>query len=344
MAKSGIPLVIRTGVAFRLSENRAMLETMPLRRRLEVSGIAFMVALTVQMTYRVSNLNAINDLYFPICAAQKLMKGILPYDGTCIIFAGGHLYPPNPLTTILVVLPFAPLDYFGGIVMWSLGVAFLVYGILCTGETWRLLMLLSAPFFVSALTLQWSPFITAIYFLPELLPLSLAKPQIAIPVILSKLNHRRFIGLCAFCLLTLLIDPFWPFKWWPQAQTYDGFIPLLVFPLGLFLLMPLLNWRDRSNQFALFMSAVPQRGFYDALLLWTLPATPLQLLALSACSWIGFLAWSLLFGAVWNSHPFFVVASCYLPAVAMLVYPILSVRRVRRDSARADAPLPPVSR
>lgn len=316
--------MIRTGVAFRVRANRAMLAVMPLRRHFYFAILAFIVAFFAQLIYRRLNPDAINDLGYPICAASALILRRDPYS-VCVYNWQGHTYPANPLTTAILTIPFAFFGYNGGIVMWSLMVGLLVYGILRTGETWRLLMLLSAPFFVAALTLQWSPFITAIYFLPELLPLSLVKPQTAIPVILSKLNRRRLAGLYAFGLLTLAVDPFWPFKWWSQAQTYDGFIPLLVFPLGLLLLPVFLNWKTTNGRFLALMSIVPQRGFYDALALGVVASSWRILLAWVALTWVGYVAFLLL--QIPYTH--LVVVFCYLPlALSWLVpvYPTMTAK------------------
>lgn len=295
-----------------------------MRRRLYFSTWAFAIALGTQFIYRIIaprfGFAPVYDLWTPICGAHNLLLGLDPYNLRCVPDAG-RLYPSNPMTTILVSLPFAPLGYLGAMVLWSLGVGLLTYGILRGGEPWRLLLLTSAPFVQAFLFLQWSPLILAVFYLPELLPLALAKVQIGLPIILTHLTRRRVVVCAAFVILTFIVDPWWLFKWLPQARSYDGFIPLLVLPFGLCLPFALFRWQNRSARFLALLSITPQRGFYDALLLWTIPQSPRQMLALSVSSWIGYLAWSLT--GQWNLHPLFVVASCYLPVLALQLVPVL---------------------
>ncbi|GAB4200215.1 MAG: hypothetical protein OHK0022_21100 [Roseiflexaceae bacterium] len=249
---------------------------------------AFAIALIVgaaSLVYRVLDRDAINDLYFPLCGGAAVLQGIDPYGGSCEILYQGKVFPPNPLTTVLVAVPFAPLGLFGSALLWACGTGLLVYGLLKDGEWWRLLVLVSGPYWQAFLTHQWSPLILAVALLPGLLPLAMVKPQTGLPVILTNLTWRRALACAAFLLLTFVLDPTWPLRWLPQTQTYNGYVPLLALPVGLLLPLVLIRWREKHAQFLFLMSIVPQRGLYDLLSLWSVVENRRQLVVLNLLSW-----------------------------------------------------------
>jgi hypothetical protein len=297
-------------VAILVRRSRNAILTIPPREVVYPIAAAFL-ALFLSVVYRARVPDAVNDLWFPLCGAYALLNGVDPYRSACVPVG----YASNPLTTILVVLPFEPLWFLGTMLLWSLGVGLLAYGALKKGGRWPLLIFTSASFWNAFLTLQWSPLLTAITLLPSLLPLALVKPNVGLPTILTNLTPRRILACGAFLLLTFIVDPLWVLKWLPQTAAYDGFIPLLILPLGPLLLLSLIRWRDPRVRFFFLMSLVPQRGFYDALLLWVLPDSPRQLVLLSATSWIGFIgAFSFHLNA-----PLLVLLTIYFPMLAMIL-------------------------
>ena len=259
-----------------------------------------------------------------------MLGGIDPYGGACAIRDGARTYPSNPLTAIVVALPFSPFGYLGALVMWACFVGVLVFGILTSAKSWRLLILTAAPFWESFWLLQWAPLITAIVFVPSILPLAMVKPHIGLPVMLTNLTRRRIAACAAFAALTLVIDPSWPFRWWPQAMNFDGFVPVAVpvagtLLLGLLVFLALLNARDSRTQFLLLAALMPQRGFYDALPLTTISGSAPQLFAWSVLSWLGFFAGQ----ARHDLYPQCVVMFLYLPLVLRLIVEALHVRQHR---------------
>lgn len=259
-----------------------------------------------------------NDLFFPLCGAQAIYRGADPYGGDCRILWMGREYPPNPMTTIWAALPFGWLGvHLGGIVMWSVINGLLFYGIFRTRRFHLLWMLLSPVYLLDINYLQWAPLITAAALTPELIPLSLAKPHTAIPVILTNLTRRRVLILAGVCLATLIFDFTWPIRWLSQTVSYDGFIPLVVFPLGPLALLALLRWREKKPWFFLLFALSPQRGFYDQLPLWTVTERHWQALVLSICSWIGFLL--SLNGVFSFSYEHYVIAFLYLPTLVLIL-------------------------
>jgi hypothetical protein len=285
--------------------------------------------LLFSLLYQTSASDPVNDLFFPFCGASALLRGIDPYGELCLIKYQGRIYPPNPMTTVLVAVPFAPLGVLGSIILWSCITGLLVFALLKDGAWWRLLTLLSAPYWESFLTLQWPPLILAIALLPALLPLALVKPQNGLPVILTNMTWRRVVGCGLFLAATLAVDLTWPRRWLAQLGSYDGYIPLLAFPIGIFLLLALIRWREKSAQFLLLMAIVPQRGIYDLLSLWSLIETPKQLIILNGLSW---LLYGLVIMSIPIPFPVLSVSLIYLPLLAIIL-PISRVNVFRAWNA-----------
>jgi hypothetical protein len=87
------------------------------------------------------------------------------------------------------------------------------------------------------------------------------------------------------CLaLTFLAMPLWVKYWLLQALRYQHFFPILVFP-GPLLLLSLLKYRDRDAQLLFLSSVMPQRWFFDTLILWLIPKTRREILFTAFFSW-----------------------------------------------------------
>lgn len=291
------------------------------RTRIRVAFIVWLLTLSTSLAYRLVDPHAINDLFFPVCGAAALLSGIDPYSGICKIVYEGVVYPPNPMTTIFVAIPFTFFDGLAHLMLWSTTNAVLAYALVRDGQWWKLLTFLSLPYWQAFLTLQWSPLFTAVALLPSLLPLALVKPQLGLPILLTNLTPRRAIACALFALATLIPDHLWLFKWWPQAQTYDGVIPLLALPLGPLLLLALIRYRDRRALFLFFMAAVPQRGYYDLLPLWTLYDTPRKMLIITAITWAAYALTTWLRTLVAIPHAYVLVIAFYIPSLLLVLQP-----------------------
>jgi hypothetical protein len=202
------------------------------------------------------------DFTWTIRLAQYLLAGKNPYDTPLEQY---------PLTAAVFGLPFVRLrpelaaGFFYGI---SSGL--LAFGISRHGYH-------AYPYWAGMLTAQWSPLIVASAFFPILLPATMAKPQIGLPVALTRLS-RRGVAACAVVLLaTFLVLPNWPRLWHAQIGNYEHFFPLLVLP-GPLLVLALLRYRDRDAWLLLLAAAMPQRWFFDAFILWLIPKTRRELI------------------------------------------------------------------
>jgi hypothetical protein len=74
----------------------------------------------------------------------------------------------------------------------------------------------------------------------------------------------------------------------------DRYTPaVMTFP-GIFLLLSLLLIRSRSGRTLAAASLIPRhRYWYDGVMLWLIPRSPVEGLALSALSWVAYFGWKL---------------------------------------------------
>jgi hypothetical protein len=89
-------------------------------------------------------------------------------------------------------------------------------------------------------------------------------------------------------LVSLVIDPRWPWKWWNALETSTHFRPLLFHPGGFLAVLGLLCWRNPDARMIVVLSLVPVTGlFYDVLLLCLVARTWQQSAALSVVGLVG---------------------------------------------------------
>jgi hypothetical protein len=123
-------------------------------------------------------------------------------------------------------------------------------------------------------------------------------------------------------LLSLIVMPRWPLLWLAQIRHYDHFIPLLVLP-GPLLAAALLRYRDRDALFLTMMALMPQRWFYDTLVLWLIPKSRKQILVTVGLSWgAGIWRWYHVVHS-WTEVGRWTVIFIYLPMLGVVLKPIL---------------------
>ena len=189
-----------------------------------------------------------------------------------------------PLPSALFGLPFVGMrpELAGGI-FYGISSALMAFGLSRYGSH-RLLVFMAYPYWAGFLTAQWPPLIMASAFFPLLLPATLAKPQLGIPVFLTRMTRLGVFACLVVLILSLLLVPRWPFLWISHFHNYARFIPLLVLP-GPLLLLALRKYRDPSAIFLLLMSLMPQRWFYDMLTLWLIPKSRREIVWTAFASW-----------------------------------------------------------
>jgi hypothetical protein len=271
------------------------------------------------------------DFGWALRAAQYLLAGKNPYDTPLEQY---------PLTAGVFALPFTWLrpEIAAGS-FYGISSALLAF-LLARQGYHRLLVFLAYPYWAGLLAAQWAPLILASAFLPLLLPATMVKPQVGLPIALTHLSRRGLLACAFLLLLTLLVMPRWPWLWLGQLQHYQHFVPLLVLP-GPLLALALLRYRQR-DAWVLFLSALmPQRWFFDSFILWLIPKTPRELL------WTAFFSWG---AGIWRwYHPPYsfsevgrwTVLFLYLPMLAVLLRRSVEGANDRINRDRQPPGLPP---
>lgn len=242
-------------------------------------------------------------------AARLYLSGIDPYGpvGDAQLGTGsGFAYP---LPALILSLPLAPLPLPLAAAAWalmSLGVALALPTLAEDPPPWAFgLMLAYFPLWASLEEAQWGPLLLLFALLSLrwrrsrplaaglVLPLTLAKPQVGLALLLAVMlaaalggaGRRFWLGLGLGFLIwwggSLLIAPGWPLAWLEQLRAYDAedqnSIDALSAPGALALALALgalgLAWRRRDPALALSAALLaltlllPTRSFYNHVVL-----------------------------------------------------------------------------
>jgi hypothetical protein len=260
------------------------------------------------------------DFRWALHLAQRVLARQNPYDTPLEQY---------PLTAAVFALPFlrVPPEIAAG-AFWGISSFLLALGLTRHGYT-RLLVFLAYPYWAGLLAVQWSPIIAAAAFFPLLLPATLAKPQVGLPVLLTRMSKRGLIACAVVGLLTLVAMPNWPRLWLGQAHNYQHFIPLLVLP-GPLVALALIRYRERDAWLLTLSAAMPQRWFFDSFTLWLIPRSRREII------WTVFLSWG---AGVWRWY--------HIPrsfsevgrwTMVFFYLPMLAVVLMRKKGEGKDAP------
>jgi len=216
------------------------------------------------------------DFNWAIWAARDLLAHRNPYDREMQLY---------PLTVAVFGLPFVWMrpEAAGG-VFYGLSSALMALGLSRHGYH-RLLVFLAYPYWSGLIAVQWAPLLVAAAFFPILLPATVVKPQVGLPIFLTRATKRGLLACAVVVALTFLAMPRWPWFWPRWFYEYVRFIPLLVLP-GPLLALAAWRFRDRDARLLLLMAIVPQRWFYDALTLWLIPKSRREIMATVGMSWV----------------------------------------------------------
>ena len=256
------------------------------------------------------------DFRWALHLAQRLLARQNPYDTP---------YEQYPLTAGLLALPFVRLqpELAAGL-FWGISSSLLAFGLTRHGYT-RLLIFFAYPYWAGILTVQWSPLIAASAFFPLLLPATLAKPQVGLPVFLTRLSRRGLLACAVLVLASFAAMPTWALLWLRQLGNYEHFFPILVLP-GPLLLLALLRYRDRDAQFLFLSALMPQRWFFDTFILWLIPQSRREII------WTVFFSWG---AGIWRWYhtprSFTEVGVC---TVLLIYLPMLAVVLLRKTQSK----------
>jgi hypothetical protein len=213
---------------------------------------------------------------------------------------------------------------------WGISSSLLAFGITRQGYT-HLLIFLAYPYWAGLLAVQWSPLIAASGFFPLVLPAIMAKPQVGLPVFLTRLSWRGLLACIVVGLASLVVKPNWPLLWFRQTSNYDHFIPILVLP-GVLLALALLRFTNRDALLLFFSAVMPQRWFFDSFILWLIPQSRREII------WTVFFSWG---AGVWRWYHIpssftqvgrYTVIFLYLPMLAVVL-----LRKQHNGPTAADA-------
>ena len=293
---------------------------------------------------------ALTDFDLVWYGARALWSGENPY---AVIGPGRPFAWPfpllYPLTAVITVLPLAALPaHLARSLFAGLGAAVFTFAISKEGFV-PLLVLLSPPFTNAIRTAQWTPLLAAMYLMPGLGWLVVAKPNVGLPILAA--NPQRMtivagiVGM-AIVLVSLVILPRWPMDWISVLPAGSHLRMPIAAVGGPFLLLALLRWRRREARLLVALSCVPQTTcLYSALPVMLCShgfGETAGLVILSQLSW--FLPPSLIPGFQWNQGYVDPVAArlmnlfYYLPALVLVLRrPNESFRPLVERETRWDA-------
>jgi hypothetical protein len=95
-----------------------------------------------------------------------------------------------------------------------------------------------SPCYLMALKhIQWAPLFFAAVLVPALAPLIPVKPTLGLAVAATtRWSRANLFVMFALVAVAFALQPDWPWRWYPQTQSYYGFMPLLTFPGWLLIL------------------------------------------------------------------------------------------------------------
>jgi hypothetical protein len=215
------------------------------------------------------------DFRWALHLARRLVARQNPYDTP---------YEQYPLPAAFVALPLMRLaPEVAAAIFWGVSSAFLAFGL--TRENYaRLWVFLAYPYWAGLLAAQWSTVIAGSAFFPLLLPVTMMKPQVGLPVFLTRLSRNGVLACIFVAGVSFAVMPQWLLLWIRQMHYYEHFIPLTVLP-GPLLLLALLRYRERDAWLLLLSSFMPQRWFFDSFILWLIPQTRREMVLTVFFSW-----------------------------------------------------------
>jgi hypothetical protein len=210
-------------------------------------------------------------------AARALLGGVNPY---------GEIGPDRPFTSnwplfyplpaVLFTIPLAWLPAAAARVVFSAAAGALFGYAICRDGYWRLPACLSAAFLIAIWRTQWSPLLTAAYFLPGTAFLLAAKPNVGAAILAGVRTRRQLVWLLGIGgtlgVASLIVSPRWPLDWIAALRTKE-YVSAPVTNWGGFLLpLALLRWRRPEARVFAALACVPQTpSLYDLLPLCVVP-------------------------------------------------------------------------
>lgn len=272
--------------------------------------------------------------------ARILMSGGNPYHladwhrmprGETDLVAWRSVLEPlyYPLPALLVWLPFSLGAFLtGSAVFCGLGATLFVF-VMSRRGLHRIWLCGGVPFIITLRFGQWSTWLIAAAMLPALSFLLPAKPNIGLPLFLSRPTRTATAACAAILLLSLAVMPSWPLDWFAIItgafrQTVPHPSPVTTFGgAGVLCLLSLLRWRRPEARLIALMACMPQLPFWaDQLALATVPETRREVIWSLLGGHLCFIAWFLFAPKVIYYVPVmqpYALVGTYVPALVMVL-------------------------
>lgn len=299
-------------------------------RRLLLAVAVALATAAYSAAYGWANPQFTSDFDQVWAAARALVARENPYEVIGIARPFYWWWPfYYPLPAAVLALPLGALPVIAARAAFSgLSAGLLAWGL--TRDGWfRLPALISIPFVVSVELGQWAPLMTAALLLPWLSWVGVAKPNWGIAIVAHASSgtvwRPLLVGTGVLLLASFALQPGWVADWLGHVNAASHFEAPLWQPGGFLMLAALLRWRRPEARLLVAMCLLPQTpGFYDALMLFVIPRTFREALALAVLGFVVFFAmafrqpWPT--AAAWMADiSRFTLWFEYLPCVAMVL-------------------------
>jgi hypothetical protein len=241
------------------------------RRARALLALAVGALAAAEIWVKTAHSGAVSDFDLVWHAARVLAQGANPYEmigPERPIYFGWPLYYPLP--AILVVSPLAAVPiHLARSLFVGAAVGSFVYASTRDGAA-RLALLASVPMLHAVQLAQWSPLLSAMYFLPGLAWLSVAKPNIGLALLAASPSGKAVriaaAGGGLLVLLRLRAPSGWVGYWLDAIRDAPHIAAPVTRAGGPLLLLALLRWRRPEARLLAALACVPQTPcFYEAL-------------------------------------------------------------------------------
>ena len=314
------------------------------RRRPELVGALLVgsIALLLSLARTVHEPGWPTDFDQWYHAAQAMWQGGNPYDAVGPDRPFRWDWSLNyPLPAVLLTMPLTLVPVAAARVLFATLGGAILGAALGRDRFRRLALIPSAAFLIAVSRNQWSPFITASFFLPLAAVFLGAKPNMAVPFVAGAASWRQLRWIVGAGLVvglaSLAARPSWPLEWLATLRRIEYVVAPVMRPGGWLFALALLKWRRADARVFLALVCVPQTpSLYDLLPLFVVTRTTREVSLLSLLT-------HLLFFTIVVLGPFdafdhyayrlgnLSIFLVYLPVLAMLL---------RRPNVFADPPRP----
>ena len=251
------------------------------------------------------------DSLVPWRAANVLMNGGNPWQRGALdlvvmplralhedarIHLGDPLFYPMP--AVLLWTPLARLPFLVASTIFNVFAAFLFVFAITRDGLHRAWACGSVPFMMAMRFGQWSPLLVAAFAYPALSFFLLAKPNLGLPLYLSRATRITTTVCVVILLTTTVLAPWWVRDWLRNLQNDLGHaaphpIPVTMFGgAGAAILLALLRWRRPEARLVAFLACVPQLPYWaDQLPLLLVPSGRREMQGMMLVTIVGFLLW-----------------------------------------------------